>query len=354
LEKLMTLESHLLICSAAPGKGALALHRFGGETRALPLAPNPSFLAASGKTQTIYVASERPEGPGLATALGWQHDTLKALSSQSTGGHAAVHLCLDRTERFLFAANYQAARAPGDASLTAFALSERGDLADPIAHFTHQGHGPDTSRQEGPHCHSVAISPDNRRLVAVDLGADRLFTYRFDSQAGRLAAEGETESPAGAGPRHAVFHPNGRMLYVTGELQSSLLTYAVGDDGFKLASNMPATQRKPKSRNYPSGILVTPDGHHLLVANRGADTIAVFWIDPRSGLPTLKAEYECGGAFPRAIRFDRASRRLAVANQKSDTVALFDWDFAEGKLSAEPIEVTPVKAPLDMLFVNPQ
>jgi 6-phosphogluconolactonase len=350
----MNLETHVLICSAASGAGALALHRLGGGTTAFSLVPNPSFLAASGKTRTIYVASERPDGPGLATALGWEKEVLSTLASRSTAGHAAVHLCLDRTERFLFVANYQAKREPGDAALTAFALSEAGDLAETIAHFSHQGHGPDASRQEGPHCHSVAISPDNRRLVAVDLGADRLFSYRFDSQAGKLTAEGETATPAGAGPRHAVFHPNGRMLYVTGELDSSLASYSVDESGLGLAVSAPATQRESESRNYPSGILVTPDGHHLLVANRGADTIAVFWIDPQSGLPTLKAEYACGGAFPRAIRFDRAARRLAVANQKSDTVALFDWDFAEGKLSAEPTEMIPVKAPLDMLFVNPQ
>jgi 6-phosphogluconolactonase (cycloisomerase 2 family) len=350
----MSPESHLLICCAAPGEGALALHRLGGETTVSSPAPNPSFLTASAKTRTIYVASERPEGPGLATALRFENKTFAALRSQSTGGHAAVHLCLDKTERFLFVANYQAMPASGDASLTAFALTDSGDLANAIAHFTHQGGGPDHARQQGPHCHSVAISPDNRRLVAANLGADRLFTYRFDNKAGRLTVEGETETPDGAGPRHAVFHPNGRMLYVTGELQSSLLTYTVDEDGLRLAASLPATQRETKSRNYPSGILTTPDGHHLLVANRGADTIAVFWIDPRSGLPTLKAEYDCGGGFPRAIRFDRAARRLAVANQKTDTVTLFDWDFAEGKLSAEPTAIIPVKAPLDILFVNPQ
>ncbi|MCV3766991.1 lactonase family protein [Rhizobium sp. TRM95796] len=350
----MSPESHLLICCAAPGAGALAIHRLGGATTEFSAAPNPSFLAASSKTRTIYVASERPEGPGLATALRFENKTFAALRSQSTGGHAAVHLCLDRTERFLFVANYQAMPASGDASLAVFALTDSGDLADAIARFTHRGSGPDHARQESPHCHSVAISPDNRRLVAADLGADRLFTYRFDSRAGRLTVEGETETRAGAGPRHAVFHPNGRMLYVTGELDSTVLALSVNDEGLRLAASLPATHRKPKSRNYPSGVLVTPDGHHLLVANRGADTIAVFWIDPQSGLPTLKAEYECGGGFPRAIRFDRAARRLAVANQKIDAVALFDWDFAEGKLSAEPTAVIPVKAPLDMLFVNPQ
>ena len=350
----MTLESHLLICSASSGAGALALHRFGGATETFTLAANPSFLAASEKTQTIYVASERPAGPGLVTPLDLRANRLSARTAQSTGGHAAVHLCLDRTERFLFVTNYQAAHTPGDASLTAFALVDGGDLSGPIAHFAHQGSGPDHGRQEGPHCHCVAISPDNRRLVAVDLGADRLFSYAFDAQAGSLRSDSETETPAGAGPRHAVFHPNGRMLYVTGELDSTLLAFSVSDDGLDLAASMPATQRKADSRNYPSGILVTPDGHHLLVANRGADTIAVFWLDPRSGLPTLKAEYDCGGAFPRAIRFDRAARRLAVANQKSDGVALFDWDFAEGKLSAKPTEIVSVKAPLDMLFVDRQ
>lgn len=318
------------------------------------ITPNPSFLTASTKTKLIYVASEKPKGPGLVTPVELTAERLSARTAQATSGNAAVHLCLDRTERFLFVANYQASRAPGDAALTAFSLSDDGAISKSIGHFKHHGSGPDHQRQEGPHCHCVAISPDNRSLIAVDLGADRLFSYAFDSEAGRLSPSGETRMPEGAGPRHAVFHPNGRMLYVTGELDSTLLAFSVSDDGLRLTASMSATERKTAGRNYPSGILMTPDGHHLLVANRGADTIAVFWIDPQSGLPTLKAEYNCGGAFPRAIRFDRAARRLAVANQKSDSVALFDWDFAEGKLSAEPTGVVPVKAPLDMLFVNSQ
>jgi 6-phosphogluconolactonase len=350
----MTMETHLLICSASPGAGALALHRLGGDTTMSSIAPNSSFLTASTKTEMIYVASEKPKGPGLVTPVELTAERLSARTAQATSGNAAVHLCLDRTERFLFVANYQASRAPGDAALTAFSLSDDGAISKSIGHFKHHGSGPDHQRQEGPHCHCVAISPDNRSLIAVDLGADRLFSYAFDSEAVRLSPSGETRMPEGAGPRHAVFHPNGRMLYVTGELDSTLLAFSVSDDGLRLAARMSATERKTVSRNYPSGILMTPDGHHLLVANRGADTIAVLWIDPQSGLPTLKAEYDCGGAFPRAIRFDRAARRLAVANQKSDAVALFDWDFAEGKLSAEPIDIVPVKAPLDMLFVNSQ
>lgn len=318
------------------------------------IAPNPSFLTASTKTKMIYVASEKSKGPGLVTPVELTAERLSARTAQATGGNGAVHLCLDRTERFLFVANYQASSAPGDASLSAFSLSDDGDISGVIARVTHHGSGPDKRRQEGPHCHCIAISPDNCRLVAVDLGADRLFSYAFDSETGRLSPNGETKTPEGAGPRHAVFHPNGRMLYVTGELDSTLLAFSVSADGLRLAASMSATDHKTAGRNYPSGILMTPDGHHLLAANRGADTIAVFWLDPRSGLPTLKAEYDCGGAFPRAIRFDRAARRLAVANQKSDGVALFDWDFAEGKLSAEPTEIVSVKAPLDMLFVDLQ
>jgi 6-phosphogluconolactonase len=97
---------------------------------------------------------------------------------------------------------------------------------------------------------------------------------------------------------------------------------------------------------------MTPDGHYVLVANRGADMISVFWIDPESGRPTLRSEVACGGRFPRAIRFDPSARYLAVANQKSDDISIFGWDFTKGVLSGKPLIKIDLQTPLDMIFAD--
>jgi 6-phosphogluconolactonase (cycloisomerase 2 family) len=60
----------------------------------------------------------------------------------------------------------------------------------------------------------------------------------------------------------------------------------------------------------------------------------------------------CGGRFPRAIRLDRTGRTLAVANQKSGNVALFERDFASGKLTAMPHGNVKLPSAMDVIFLD--
>jgi 6-phosphogluconolactonase len=325
--------------------------RVEAESREVPF---PSFLAAAAGGDCVYVASELPKGDGRVSALRWSPAGFSVLNSASTAGNAAVHLCLDRQGKFLFAANYQADDTSGPVSVAAFALRPDGAIGDMTGSAAHAGRGPDALRQSRPHCHSVMISPDNRLLAAADLGTDSVYLYRFDAATGAIALARQVKLPPGCGPRHSVFHPSRPLLYVTGELDSTLMTvaYDPGNGNGQLAGTVAAIGRPPVRRNYPSGIAISPDGHYLLVANRGADTVAVFWIDPSTGLPQLRGETGCGGTFPRALRFDGAARHLAVANQKSGSIAIFGWDFAKGALTEKPLMRVKMQTPLDMIFVE--
>jgi 6-phosphogluconolactonase len=48
--------------------------------------------------------------------------------------------------------------------------------------------------------------------------------------------------------------------------------------------------------NYPSAVLVSPDGRFVYVANRFHDSVAVLATEPSL---RLVATYPCGGEFPR-------------------------------------------------------
>lgn len=353
-------EIELVVCAGdnakgPPGhkEGRVALYRIVPEegqaveiTRSLA-APSPSFLAWSAAYSTVYVASERAKGDGLITPLRLENEVFTAGQPVETGGNSAVYLSLDRQERYVFAANYQADDTSGPVSVAGFALEENGAMGAMSGSAGHSGHGPDKSRQSRPHCHSVMVSPDNKFLVAADLGTDSLYFYRLEK--GALSLEQQLKLPAGTGPRHSVFHPSRPHLYVTGELNSSLVTVALNDPARVIAS-VDATALDTEDRNYPSGIAITPDGHYVLVANRGADTIAVFWVDPETGIARLRREVPCGDRFPRAIRFDPKARLLAVANQRSGDISIFAWDFFRGELSEKPLIKLDIPMPLDMAF----
>jgi 6-phosphogluconolactonase (cycloisomerase 2 family) len=59
-----------------------------------------------------------------------------------------------------------------------------------------------------------------------DLGADRVWVYGFDAARGSLIGASNSMRhlvlPAGAGPRHLDFHPNGRWVYVLCELDGKV------------------------------------------------------------------------------------------------------------------------------------
>ena len=320
-------------------------------------APSPSFLAWSEDRSMLYVASELEKGDGRVTGLSVNNDTLIAGNHVATGGNGAVHLCLDRQGQYLFAANYQSDDATGPISVAVFALNRDGSLGAMTSSAIHTGHGKSPSRQSRPHCHSVMISPDNRILAAADLGTDSLYLYRFDATAGTISLAKQLKLPPGTGPRHSVFHPSRPLLYLTGEMNSTLMTIVVDSaagDG-SLIESVAATGWKPKSPrkpNYPSGIAISPDGHYVLAANRNADLVTVYWVDPETGVAKRKHEVPCGGEFPRAIRFDPAARYLAVANQNSGDISVFGWDFAEGVLTEKPLVRFAIPTPLDMVFMG--
>jgi len=86
-------------------------------------------------------------------------------------------------------------------------LDENGRPAGPTAVVVQQGSGPVAGRQEVSHAHQVVIDPSGRLVLAVDLGADTVFSYRLDTVTGTLTQVAANHLRAGSGPRHLVFSP---------------------------------------------------------------------------------------------------------------------------------------------------
>ena len=71
------------------------------------------------------------------------------------------------------------------------------------------------------------MSRDNRFALNTDLGLDQVLVYRFDAAKGTLAGNDPpfAEVAPGAGPRHFVFHPSDKFVYVIAELGSTVTDY---------------------------------------------------------------------------------------------------------------------------------
>ncbi|MET7422212.1 lactonase family protein [Dactylosporangium sp. NPDC005555] len=269
--------------------------------------PSPSYLAFSAATGVIYTVAELDEGHVAA----FRSDGTP-LGSLPTGGASPCHLAV--TDGFVLSANYQGG------SVSVFALSPDGALTSRTDLVRHTGSSVHPSRQTAPHAHQVTVR--DSMVHVVDLGLDEIIHYEL-SPAGSLSRVGVTSTtPLGSGPRHLVMHPDGRV-FVANELAS---TVAVLSPGFAVLDVQPSVLVPPVGDNFPSELLLSPDGTRLYVANRGNDTITTFAVSS-SGVSPLD-EVSTGGTWPR--HFTMLDGALVVANQHSDTVTVLELDPATG------------------------
>jgi len=234
-----------------------------------------------------------------------------------------------------------------------FPLLKDGRLGEATSFVQHKGSSVDPDRQQGPHAHAIALSPDNRFAVVADLGLDQLLIYSFDAAKGTLGAKPQIVRTApGAGPRHLAFSPNGRFLYVLNELQSTVGTYsynAVTGDLHELQT-ITTLSKGLLGKNTAAEIEIHPDGRFLFASNRGEDSVAVFAIDPGTGALTHLDTAPTGGKTPRNFAIDPTGSWLLAANQDSDEIVVFRIDRKTGKLAPAGKKLQ-VSSPTCLIFV---
>ncbi|MFF8781680.1 lactonase family protein [Streptomyces sp. NPDC015140] len=273
---------------------------------------DPSYLAAHPDGRTLYAVSEREEGAVTAVRL----SDRTVLGSRSTGGAAPCHLSVHPGGRWLLSANYgsgSVAVHPIDAS---GALGERTDL---VAHST----PPPGPGQQGPHAHQIVTAPDGGHVLAVDLGTDTVYTYRLDEASGRLTEVARARTRPGAGPRHLTFHPGGRHAYLANEVDDTVTVCAYDPGTGRLTVGEAQSTGTGSGTNHPAQILVTADGSHAFLANRGHNSLTRYAVEADGARLRLLGTVPVGGDFPRQIAFSPDGGLLFAANQRSGTVSVF-------------------------------
>jgi len=111
-------------------------------------AKGPSYLALSNDGKVLYATAE-VAGGGVAAYRLAAEGKATLLNSQDTKGKGATHVSVDRTGKFLFAANY------GSGSVACLPLKADGSIGEASSFFQHEGTGPNKARQAGPHAHGI-------------------------------------------------------------------------------------------------------------------------------------------------------------------------------------------------------
>ena len=334
-----------------PQKGQLSALGVAAETA------DPSFLAVHPNGKFLYAVNEVGNfnggvgGAVSAFSVDAKTGALKFLNQVPTRGAGPCHISLDKNGAFVLVANYDGG------SIASFAVHEDGSLGTAAGFVQHSGTGPDKERQEGPHAHWIGSSPDNRFVLAVDLGLDQVIAYGFDSSKGIFTPllSGFRKLKPGAGPRHLAFHPDGKFAYVLSEMESSVTAFSYqaksgGLTSLETISALPNDYSGPKEA---AEIAVHPSGKFLYTSNRGHDSIAIFAIDEKKGTLKSLGQVLTGGKTPRHFAIDPTGAYLLAENQESNNIVVFHIDAATGNLTPTG-QTIEVPSPVCITFVAAQ
>lgn len=331
-----------------------------GKVTSLGLAAqtiNPSFLAIAPNRRFLYAVNEvgnyQGKKSGAVSAFAIDHSTgkLTLLNQVALGGADPCYITMDKTGKYVLVANYTGG------SVAAFPVREDGSLGEASAFVQHTGHGTNPERQEGPHAHSIDLSPDNRFAIVDDLGLDQTLVYKFDGAKGSLALNDPPFATAdpGAGPRHFTFDAKGKFAYRINEMGSTISVFEYDAAGgiLRALQTISALPKDFKGKNDDAEIEVGPTGKFLYASNRGHDSITVFAIDAKTGTLTLVEFVSTKGANPRNFEIDPTGKLLFAANEKSDNIVVFKIDKASGRLSPTRKEFD-IAQPVCVRFVRAQ
>ena len=308
----------------------------------------PSFLALDSTGKNLYAVDESKEGKVNSFSVGADLN-LSFLNSQPTLGPAPCHLSVTPGNKMVLAANYTG----GD--VVALPIKSDGSLDTSSSYFQNFGSGPYTERQEHSHMHSIQVDPAHRLCYACDLGTDELLLFPFDKIAGtaNLANPIRVKTPAAAGPRHLVFHPKGKFVYVANELSCTVSAYKVDAKTGQLTDVQDIPTVPPTVGPHTSTvaeIALHPNGKYLYVSNRGYDSVACYEI-ARDGLLKPLDIKKLSVHQPRGFAIDPSGRWFVVGGQSSHDLVSLPLDPKTGLLGDEGKKVV-VHSPVCLVFAK--
>lgn len=362
-----------------PSDGSLVLLNVQGDAGSVT---NPAFSRHHPRLNVVYTCTEDCHENGKIIAYKLKPDGSMEQFGEpvDAGGTSTCYLTIDKAQRNLLAVNYWNSTLvviPMDPHTGALIGGVK-NTYDPnmgklmVACAKKDGGvnhscNDDTTisaRQADPHSHALVLDPFVGQVAYVpDLGKDLVREFYYDATDGKIAIELNV-MPSGLcsgkpdGPRYFEFHPKYNIAYVVNELSSTVAVFEVdrellneihaasknGEDmrRFQGRSTLRLVQcistipnAFPTTMNTCGRMCVHKSGRFVIVSNRGHQSIAVFRVKTRGSKRGKLQNIGCihtRGETPRHFEFDNSGQYLLVANQDTDSIAIFNFNLCNGEL----------------------
>lgn len=279
---------------------------------------NPSFLAFHQEKDVLYAA----QGDGCTLAAFRIHPEsgeLSLLNERHIGLYNSVSVVVDPTGQYLLAACLN----NGSGAILSLRLKADGAIGEICDIEVPQGrHGPLNS-QPASQPHQVIFDPEGTHLIVCDKGLDCIHAYRLDRRTGEFLWTADSQFPTSCCPRHVVFHPNGRYAYLLAEWIDGVFPCTYENGTFTpMEWHKTAPLDYTGFRNIGAEIAVHPSGRFLYASNRGYSSIVSFAIQDDGRLKALDWCRE-GVAKPRYFTLSPSGEHLYCANEETHSVTVY-------------------------------
>ena len=286
---------------------------------------NPTYITLDEKGH-LYTCAADSNGGGIA-AFDFDGETATHLGNVTTTGAPLCYVAVDEARQLVYGANYHL----GEVRVYKIQANGSLRLTDTVKHT---GSGP-RPEQSSSHVHYSDLTPDGR-LVTCDLGTDEVTVYDVIGE-GKLNIATIYRAEKGMGARHITFHPNGKIAYLVGELNSTIEVLSYNEEKGRFASlqTIGTLPEDYHGANGVAAIRISSDGKFLYTSNRGHDSLTTYKVSPLGTKLETIGWTNTEGHIPRDFNFNKTEDYIIVAHQESDNLSLFLRDKKTGTLTLE-------------------
>ncbi len=351
-----------------------------------PQVLSPSTLVVSPNRKYIYAGNEdhdfgQPGYGGGISAFAFDETTgaLRLINQSLAYGSATAYVTLDKTGRYLFAANHgskfycsryetvdgvlQPRVIRDEGCVCMFRIREDGGIGALVDRLVLEGTGAHPVEHASAHPHSVLLDDEDFAVIP-NKGGDNIYVCKLDREAEKLKVLSVFRSEYGSSPRHACFVPGTPYVLVQNEYDGHLCSYALNRESGTLtrisrldswAPEWDGAERFSLLREmaHPWGIDVQlhPNGRFVFT-NNTQGVIATFALNRETGELTLLHRFLLEGSMTRGMQVERSGRFLVVTGVMSEKATVLSIDAQTGALA--PVCEVALPTPTALRFIYPE
>ena len=293
---------------------------------------NPSFLTISENGKYLY--SDCDEGVAAFKIL--PDGDLEFINKHSIQGLRPCYLRTDKENKYLVSAGYY------DGKLTVSRLNGDGSIGEVTDEVFMKSMKNVVSRNNRCHVNCATFTPDQKYLLAVDLGVDQIKVYDFNHNTGKISLRDIIRCDIDSGPKHIIFSNDNKYVYLTHENDNMISVYAYDSVGpkFQKLYQCSTLPEKFHGDNCAVTLKITGDDKYLFATNSGDNSVVIYRIGADKE-PEQMCVLPVSGVYPRDIFIFPDSQHFASINQDSDSITPFGVNYDKGYMymSGQPVHV---------------